>query len=559
MKALKASSLALLIIILFSLTTVQVKASPPTLANQIDMTLNTVNWSSPTSFIIPHFGLIFTGEDNYDAALPSIPDFKTLIQMKRIAEIDGVNSSLLNQMVAYAMINQPMTGHWPMADPDGMLVYWKFLVFTYKYANELGLDVSKWSRDAAFHEFLTFWKADKDFLWFNPANGSSIDIGDRYYDENAEVMSIFLKFYQIGVPEALEYANQMWEHICQYHWSGGYFPYKGTSGQVECEAGSFAETIAELYVANNYSLPDFPDYVLQDLNYKFITSGNWSAKLWSPEAYVVRHAESNPEKRLENTVNAWAAMQSYYPLMNESMKSDFINLLTGSPNAWQGLINSSDLYSEGRFRWRENRNYTDDATCGGAMILFLNGIVPDTGSLAIPVIDEVYQDGYSMFPASHFRFDYETETIRIPVWAGRINFAFGTENASCTFPDDGIYEVHFGSDWNTVENASKVNSLNEAFSYLNPHIEIPPPLPPPPDTTVPNVIVVSPQNKKYPRGDIRLTFYANEPVAQLRYSVDGKTNVSIAKTSIILPPLTHGTHNVVVYAEDLAGTLAHQR
>jgi len=111
MKALKASSLALLIIILFSLTTVQVKASPPTLANQIDMTLNTVNWSSPTSFIIPHFGLIFTGEDNYDAALPSIPDFKTLIQMKRIAEIDGVNSSLLNQMVAYAMINQPMTGH----------------------------------------------------------------------------------------------------------------------------------------------------------------------------------------------------------------------------------------------------------------------------------------------------------------------------------------------------------------------------------------------------------------------------------------------------------------
>lgn len=104
-----------------------------------------------------------------------------------------------------------------------------------------------------------------------------------------------------------------------------------------------------------------------------------------------------------------------------------------------------------------------------------------------------------------------------------------------------------------------MNSLNEAFSYLNPHIEIPPPLPPPPDTTVPNVIVVSPQNKKYPRGDIRLTFYANEPVAQLRYSVDGKTNVSIAKTSIILPPLTHGTHNVVVYAEDLAGTLAHQR
>ena len=542
------------------MTAVPVKASAPTLADQIDLTLTTVNWSSPTSFVVPHFGLIFTSENNYDAALPSIPDFKTLIQMKRIAELDGINSSLLNQMVAEAMINQEMTGHWPMADPDGMLVYWKFLVFTYKYANELGLNVSKWSRNEAFHEFLSLWEADHDFLWFNPANKSSIDIGDRYYDENAEVLSIFLKFYQIGVPEALDYANQMWEHICQYHWSGSYFPYRDTSGQVECEAGPFAEAIAELYVANNYSLPNFPDYILQDLNYKFITGGNWSAKLWSPEAYVVRHAESNPEKRLENTVTAWAAMQSYYPLMNESMKSNFINLLTGSPNAWQGLINSSNLYSEGRFRWRENKNYTDDATCGGAMILFLNGIVPDTGSLAIPVIDECYQDWYSMFPASHFRFNYETETIRIPVWAGRINFRFGTENASYIFPDNGIYEVHFSSDWNTVENTSKVSSLTYAFSYLNSYFENPPPQPsPPPDTTVPNVMVISPQNKTYSKEDILLTFNVNEPVAQLRYSVDGKTNVSIAKTSIILPPLTYGTHNVVVYADDIAGNTGTSR
>jgi hypothetical protein len=553
MKAAQASSLVLVIVIIFCLSAVPAKAAAPTLADQLNMTLSTVDWSSPTSFIIPHFGLIFADQGNYDAALSTISDFKTLIQMKRIAELDGVNSSLLNQRVAEAMNNQQMNGHWPTVDPHGMQVYWKFLVFTYKYANELGLDTSKWSRDAAFQEYLNCWETDHDFLWFNATDGTPTDYSDRYYDENAEVLSIFLKFYQIGIPEALNYANQMWTHLYTSHWSGSYFPYTPSWNQTECEAGPFAEAIAELYVANNHNLPNFPDYILQDLDYKFISGGNWSAKLWSPGAYVVRHAESNLEKRLENTVTAWAAMHSYYPLMNDSMKSNFINLLTGSPNAWQGLIDNSSMYSEGRFRWRETSGFTDDATCGGAMILFLNGIVPDSGSLAIPVIDEVYQDWYSMFPASHFRFDYESQAIRIPVWAGKINFIFGTQNASYNFPEDGIYEVHFSSDWNTVTNATKVSSLSESFSYLNPHADDTPPPSPPPDTTSPIITVSSPQNETYSATDIFLEFTVNEIVSRPSYSIDGKANVTIYGNSVVLPPLPDGAHSIVVYASDLAG------
>ena len=406
-----------MIVFLFGLGAVPVKAAAPTLADQLNMTLSTVNWSSPTSFIVPHFGLIFTHEGNYDAALSAIPDFKTLIQTKRIAE---------------------------------------------------------------------------------------------------------------------------------------------------------------LYATNGYNLPNFPDYILQDLDYKFISGGDWSAKLWSPGAYVVRHAESNPEKRLENTVTAWAAMHSYYGLMDDSMKSNFINLLTGSPNAWQGLINYSNMYGEGRFRWRENQNYTDDATCGGAMTLFLNGIVPDSGSLAIPVIDEVYQDWYSMFPASHFRFDYESKTIRIPVWAGKINFIFGTETASYVFPDNGIYEVHFSTDWNNVTNANKIISLSEQLVYLNPVVDnppsslpSPPPSPPPssfsysfpssppfppPDTTSPTIVVVSPKNKTYSDKNISLPFTLSEPTLWISYSIDGRANVTISGKPT-LSRLPDGSHSIVVYASDLAGNI----
>jgi hypothetical protein len=557
MKAVKALSLVLLVAFSFSLSAIPVKAEAFTLAEQLNLTLSTVDWSSPTSFIIPHFGLIFTGTGNYDAALSTIPDFTTLIQTKRIAELDGVNSSLLNQMVAEAMDNQQMDGHWPTVDSHGMQVYWKFLVFTYKYAEELGLNTSKWNRDLAFQEYVNCWEADNDFLWFNATDGTTTDFGDRYYDENSEVLSIFLKFYQTGVPEALDYAKQMWAHLCINHWSGTYFPYMGSSGQVECEAGPFAEAIAELYVANNHSLPNFPEYILKDLNYKFISGGDWSAKLWSPGAYVVRHAESNPQKRLENTVTAWAAMHSYYALMNDTMKANFTKLLTGSPNAWQGLIDNSNLYSEGRFRWRDSLNYlySDDATCGGAMILFLNGIVPDTGSLAIPVIEETFQEWYSMFPPSHFRFDYESRMIRVPVWAGKINFTFGTETASYSFPDKGIYEVYFSSDWNSVTNAIKVSSLSESFAYLDPYADNSPP----PDTTAPTIIVFSPQNKTYSVAEVLLEFTLNETVSQMSYSLDGKSNVTISENSAVLPVLSDGSHNIVVYARDLAGNTGTSR
>jgi hypothetical protein len=579
MKTSQAAGLGLVIVVLLSLSAVPVKAEAPTLADQLNTTLSTVEWASPASFIVPHFGLIFARDGNYDAALSTVPDFITLIQMKRIAEIDGVNSSLLNQRVAEAMADQQMSGYWPYVDSRGVLVYWKFLVFAYMYAEELGVNTSKWNRDFAFQEYLNCWQTNPHFLWFNPTDGSSTDYMNRYYDENAEVLSMFLKFYQIGVPEALYYADQMWAQLYTYHWSGSYFPYNPNSNQAECEAGAFAEAIAELYVANNYSLPNFPEYILQDLNYKFLSGGDWSAKLWSPGAYVVRHAETNPQKRLENTVTAWAAMQSYYGLMDDSMKSDFIKLLTGSPNAWQGLLNYSNLYSDGRFRWRENQDYTDSATCAGAMILFLNGIVPDTGSLAIPVIDEYYQDWYSMFPASNFLFDYETQTIRIPVWAGRINFTFGTETASYNFSENGIYEVHFSSDWNNVTNATKISPLSEQFSYLNPEANNPPPSPspppptplpypsppirpvipsaplsPPPDTTPPTITVVSPTNKTYSATNISLTFTLNEPTAWTRYSIDGKANVSISRKTT-LPQLPDGSHSIVVYASDTAGNI----
>jgi len=42
-------------------------------------------------------------------------------------------------------------------------------------------------------------------------------------------------------------------------------------------------------------------------------------------------------------------------------------------------------------------------------------------------------------------------------------------------------------------------------------------------------------------------------VSQINYSVDGKTSVTIAENSTILPVLSDGSHYIVIYATDLAG------
>jgi hypothetical protein len=414
-----------------------------------------------------------------------------------------------------------------------MSVYWKYMVSAYRYAVELGSNTSIWDRDLAYEEFLRCWQVDHDFLWFDPENGIPTDYNNRYYDENAQVLSIFLKFYQIGVTDAINYANQMWTHLYTDHWNGSYFPYTPTWPQAECEAGPFAESIGELYAYNGNGLPNFPDYILRDLDYKFVSGGNWSATLWSPGAYVVRHAESNPEKRLENTVTAWAAMQSYYGLMNRSMQTDFVSLLTGSPSAWQGMIDNSGLFKDGRFRWRQNTNYTDDATCGGAMILFLNSVVPESGSMAIPVIDEVYEDWYSMFPASHFRFDYESKTIRIPVWAGKINFVLGTEPASYTFSEDGIYEIHFGSDWNSVIDASLISPLSNRFVYLDPA--------PPPDIAVTSLTISKSVIGQGYFGSVNMLF-ENQGVTSETFNVTVCANSTVIFQQLVdLSSRTNGT------------------
>jgi len=75
------------------------------------------------------------------------------------------------------------------------------------------------------------------------------------------------------------------------------------------------------------------------------------------------------------------------------------------------------------------------------------------------------------------------------------------------------------------------------------------------DTTPPNVAILSLENKTYYSPDIEMDFTVTEAASKVKYSLDGKENVTISENTT-LTGLANGNHNVTFYATDEAGNTA---
>lgn len=68
----------------------------------------------------------------------------------------------------------------------------------------------------------------------------------------------------------------------------------------------------------------------------------------------------------------------------------------------------------------------------------------------------------------------------------------------------------------------------------------------------PIIILLHPENKTYTTSSVSLTFFVNEEVSWIGYSLDGNTNTTISGNST-LSDLANGSHTLVIYARDDAG------
>jgi len=71
------------------------------------------------------------------------------------------------------------------------------------------------------------------------------------------------------------------------------------------------------------------------------------------------------------------------------------------------------------------------------------------------------------------------------------------------------------------------------------------------DKTIPNVSLLSPENKTYDTDKIQLVFSVDGSISSMMYSLDDQTNTTIDGNTTI--SVANGTHYVVVYVKDLAG------
>lgn len=442
------------------------------LADVIHQGISSVNWTRDDPWVnrvcLTHLGQVF-GElapDAYETDIQnriSAKDWVQALRGIRMAEIDGYTSPAIDDYTRQVLDGHLMAGYLPANYFGDYLVYYRDELNGYKYAQELNHGDGKWDLENAYAQFTAAYSQASNFVWTCDSSGLVRD-DDRWYDGGAQNLGVFLKFYENGISSAITCADQVWNKINTYPWSGYYSYHLQTGRGVECEI-CFETIVGEYVQQKNESIP-YKDRLIEDINYKLLANG-WNSALWSPGGYTICHLSKNQERREPATLSAFQVLHSYYPLFNETMKQTFISLLTDQTPAWLGLTQTDLCNPTLNYRFRmDSRNdwndaaLTDTGTAVGDMILFLEGIVPDTGSLAIPTLDEVYEDVCSSFPAQQFMFDYDGRTIRIPVNKGDMKFQFGSVLVPCTFPSNGVYDITFSSDWNSIVSMSGCGSIS---------------------------------------------------------------------------------------------------
>ena len=281
---------------------------------------------------------------------------------------------------------------------------------------------------------------------------------------------MFYKVDQTNNLGSLEYARDfLWPTINFLFWTGTYFNYCSSMPGWEVSGASFATIIGQMRALNGYQLNNW-DRILIDLKNRYITS-EWSSPQFCDGATkyycTVHHQTVNSQRRLHNNLITWYTLHAFWTTLDEVSRSHLRSMLDGTTKGWEYIMSSSSLYDSPSKRWKttSNDSVSDSGTLIGIWNLLLMGIVPQTGKgLFLPVYDHTYE-GVESFN-KYWMFDYQNRILKLPVKTGTIRFLFGSAPVNVEFSSDGIYEVTFASDWNSVSSSVYIEALDESLEYV---------------------------------------------------------------------------------------------
>jgi hypothetical protein len=406
--------------------------------------------------------------------------------MRKIADMNGITSSGIDVATKYTLDHFPFFSgkHCPVNDSrefHGHMSYRFGTSNLYRVSKAMNYNTTKWNSTLAWQEMKAAIEAvgysSGTRLSYNLDDNSTWDDNNRFYDENDEWIEWFISMFEIDRDAnkgALTYAvGTIWEYINNIHWAGDHFYYSPTWHNFECEGAFFHLIFCRMMALNGYGLPNW-DRVILDMKTRFINSG-WSSPQWveggTPIYCVIHHNPDNPEHRLQNTIGAWFTLQAFWQILDTTSQATLISMLNGTTTAWENFCNYSGLYNAGthQFRWANGQKYVyaDSSTASAVIMLFLLGIVPVTGALYSPIHEWLYESWANM--DDYFRFNATTRVLRLPIAKGNIKFIYGSTPFTQSFAEDGLYDLQFASDWNSLSSSpTKVSTLDALKTYVRP-------------------------------------------------------------------------------------------
>ncbi len=365
-------------------------------------------------------------------------------------------------------------------------VAYRFILNGFYWSQLYSYDTSTWNINNAYASFKT--AVDNAPApateYVTATNGTFCYWGDtnpRYYDESAETLDAFLRFYQLGISNALSEANNTWTWLNVHTWTGTYYQYFPGSNTFECEAGGF-DQIA-LKFAYYYPTLPYADRILTDIHTRFLAS-EFASPQWSDtQGSFIRHARgdrTNAELRMQNTLMAWGTLFGSYNAMSGADQTLLKDMLAGigtpsSLTAWQYMFtydgsNQTPMYfpSTDMFLMSSQESGSGDiyGTTYAASILISLGIVPINTSIAMPIIDSVYEDVENIMNARVLALNLSSNTLTLPIsQAGSLKFIYGTTSVTQNFSSSGLYAVQFAADYNSVLNVTRLGDLPSSFAY----------------------------------------------------------------------------------------------
>ena len=381
--------------------------------------------------------------------------------------------------------------HLPENFADNYLTQRFAAVPFYGYAKDLAYQLGRWDGILGCNELAAICTIAGYGLDLADPTDNSFSSSNRYYDENAECLDFFMSMYcldKINNSAAKTYAlSTLWEFINANHWSTDHYKYTPASDIYECEGPNFCLIMAQTRARNGYTLAnatlgtDYLSRILSDIDHRMLKEG-WLSPQWcfsaGPVTYycAIHSYDSTDESRMNNTLASIICLHTFYQILDATQKAAIVALISGGKQWWGKFLSTSRLFDEAthKFRGLSGGATSDGATAVGMLTLWLLGIVPDTGSLYLPIFEIKYETA-ALNRYCHF--DSAARKIRIPVKAGNLKFLYGSSHNSTTdvttevivehyFPANGVYDVTFNAAYTQITEVTFVESLDPKLCYV---------------------------------------------------------------------------------------------